>query len=201
METYGKVINTVVRNRRKKPMTKSNKSGNSNKSWQTKTNNNSAAPILNFAMAEGGTPAKPAVLHCRFCNVNGHSNLHCPNYLSCEDRIKKCKELKICFHCSSLKHDASACPGLQHRLYRACKFCGSKQHIAALCSKRAAVVPNVIPKPTQNYACLTTNVGQKSNFLLPVLSITMQGRGGEKITFNALFDTASSRSYINPKVA
>lgn len=32
------------------------------------------------------------------------------------------------------------------------------------------------------------------------MSITMQGRGGDRITFNALFDTARSRSYINPKV-
>ena len=121
LDTYSKVINSVVRNRRKKPMTRSNnKAGNSNKSWQAKTNNNSAAPTLSFAVAEGGNPAKPAVLHCRFCNVNGHSNLHCPNYITCEDRIKKCKELKICFYCSSLKHEASACPGLQNRLYRAC---------------------------------------------------------------------------------
>ena len=53
--------------------------------------------------------------------------------------------------------------------------------------------------PTVNTnVCLSSNTGQKFNFLLP---IKFQGRSGRVVTFNALVNTGSTRSYINPKVA
>ena len=64
-----------------------------------------------------------------------------------------------------------------------------------MCSQRVPL------KPTINNACLSTDIGHKSNYLLPVCSITMQSREGDRVSFNALFDTGSSRSYIDPKVA
>ena len=215
LDTYSKVINSLVRNRRPKPASKPHsKPGNFSRPWQNKNPNfNNPTPTLNFAVPEASKPCqnnanttqnlnyavtesnKPLVLHCRFCNVDGHSNLFCPNFPSYEDRVKKCKELKLCHNCTSVKHDASSCPGLQNKLFKACKFCNSRQHVGALCSKR------LNPKPTSNNACLSTGLGCKSNYLLPVLSITMQGRGGDKVSFNALLDTGSSRSYINPKIA
>ena len=197
LEHYGKVINSLARNRRKRPVAVTKltpKPSNYSKPWQNK-NPNTHATTLNFAVPEVKKKHEELVLHCRFCNVNGHSNLHCPNFLTCDDRIKKCKELKICIYCTSLKHDSENCQGLQDKLWKACKFCNSRQHIGALCPKRT------ISKPINTNACLSTSVGQQSNYLLPVLSITMQGREGKQVTFNALFDTASSRSYINPKVA
>ena len=46
--------------------------------------------------------------------------------------------------------------------------------------------------------CLGTDVGNKSNYLLPVLSLKMQGHGGPMVCFNVLFDSTSSKSYIDP---
>ena len=199
LKSYSKVINSFGRHPRKrsavKPALNVSKSNHYNRPWQNKIPNNNA-PTMNFAVASSSKNSQEKQdLHCRFCNVNGHTNLYCPNYLTCDARIKKCKELKICIHCTSLRHESEHCHGLQNKLWKPCKFCSSKGHTSALCPKR------VVSKPMNTYACLSTSAGQKSNYLLPVLSITMQGRGGKKITFNALFDTASSRSYINPKVA
>ena len=98
-------------------------------------------------------------------------------------------------YCTSSKHDESKCPGLRSKMFKPCKFCQTYKHVSAMCPQC------VVPKPTLTNACLSTGAGQKSNYLLPVLAITMQSREGPMITFNALFDTGSSRSYINPKVA
>ena len=198
LNCYSKVINSLVRNRKRKPDSKNPKSNQNSKIWSNNSNNDKSSKnsnttsTFNFAVTNS---SQMATLHCRFCNVDGHSNLHCPNYLSYDDRVKQCINIKICKFCTSLKHDSDKCPGLQNRLYKACKFCNSKQHVGALCANRSVV------KPTNNNACLSTSIGQKSRFLLPVISIAMQGRDGNKIIFNALFDTGSSRTYINPKIA
>merc|ERR1712240_658686 len=81
--------------------------------------------------------------------------------------------MRLCNTCTSAKHDFSKCPGLQNKLYRPCKICNSRQHVAAMCSQRAPL------KPTINNACLSTDIGHKSNYLLPVCSITMQSREGD----------------------
>ena len=191
LEVSSKVFNSLLRNRKHNSSSKSAAKfnpSNHSKPWLNK-NQKPENPTLNFAVSE---TSKPMVLHCRFCNVDGHSNLFCTNFATYQDRVKKCKELKICHNCTSVKHEPSNCPGLKNNLYKSCKFCNSRQHVAALCSKR--------PLPTLNNACLSTGIGHKSNYLLPVISITMQGRGGDKVSFNALLDTGSSRSYINPKV-
>ena len=144
---------------------------------------NNNAPTMNFAVASSSKNSQEKQdLHCRFCNVNGHTNLYCPNYLTCDARIKKCKELKICIHCTSLRHESEHCHGLQNKLWKPCKFCSSKGHTSALCPKR------VVSKPMNTYACLSTSAGQKSNYLLPVLSITMQGRGVRRLPL-MLFST------------
>ena len=201
LDSHGEVIDNLVKFKKSKPPGKppskhyvnpNDKAGNFSKPWQNKTTNIAETPTLNFAGTEKGNPT---VLHCRFCNVDGHSSLYCANFVSVEARIKKCKELKICIYCTSSKHDESKCPGLRNKMFKPCKFCQSYKHVSAMCPQC------VVPKPTLNNACLSTNAGQKSNYLLPVLAITMQSREGPKITFNALFDTGSSRSYINPKVA
>ena len=214
---YSKVINSVVRNRNPNHVSKypSSKPGNLSKPWQNRNPNNSAptnvqTPTLNFAVPEASKtaaavtgkladpskpPAEPPVLHCRFCNVDGHTSLHCSNFPTYDIRIKKCNDMRLCNTCTSAKHDFSKCPGLQNKLYRPCKICNSRQHVAAMCSQRVPL------KPTITNACLSTDIGHKSNYLLPVCSITMQSREGDRVSFNALFDTGSSRSYIDPKVA
>ena len=89
LDTYSKVINSLIRNRRKKSAQKPPpKSGNFSKPWQNK-NPNDNTPTLNFAVAEA---SKPIILHCRFCNIDGHSNVGCPNFVSHDARVKKCKD-------------------------------------------------------------------------------------------------------------
>ena len=62
-------------------------------------------------------------------------------------------------------------------------------------------VQNQKKTSTSSNVCLSTHFGQKSNYLLPVLSLALQGKSGTKVTFNAVLDTGSSRSYINPRVS
>ena len=165
-EISRKVINSLLKNRKHTSSKSASKPNSHSKTWQNR-NNKPDNPILNFAASEA---SKPMILHCRFCNVDGHSNLFCPNFPTHDDRIKKCKELKLCHNCTSIKHEPSNCPGLQDKLFKSCKFCNSRKHVAALCSKRVV--------PTLNNACLSTGIGHKSNYLLPVISVTMQGKGG-----------------------
>ena len=135
--------------------------------------------------------------HCRFCVTDGHNSVDCPTFNSFQTRMDKCKELHLCTQCTSPSHQGgSDCPGNktgQGSLYRACKYCGSTKHVAAVCKK--------LKSPLSTNVCLSTNVGKQSNFLLPILSITFKGRSGRTVSFNALVDTGSSRSYINPRVS
>ena len=110
-------------------------------------------------------------LHCRFCEVDGHSNLRCRKYLSVEDRVEKCKKLGICHHCTSLKHSGDKCLGLRDALWKACRFCNSYSHIQALCPdpKRLAFI-----KSTEGYLCLSTNSLHQTNYLLPVIALNLQ---------------------------
>ena len=52
-------------------------------------------------------------------------------------------------------------------------------------------------KQAQTNVCLSTNIQNLSNYLLPILKLQMKGHNGKLINFNCLFDTASSRSYIS----
>ena len=122
LESSSKVFNSLLRNRKNTFSNPAAKFNNHSKPWHNK-NSKAEISTLNFAVSEVG---KPMVLHCRFCNVDGHSNLFCTNFATYDDRIKKCKELKICHNCTSVKHESSNCPGLQSRLYRPCKFCNSR---------------------------------------------------------------------------
>ena len=55
--------------------------------------------------------------------------------------------------------------------------------------------------PVTSNVCHSSNIGKLSNFLLPVITLQMSGSNGQKIKFNVLFDTGSTRSYINTQLA
>ena len=143
------------------------------------------------------TQVAPYVKHCRFCVTNGHNSVDCPTFNSFQTRMDKCKELHLCTQCTNPSHQGGPdCPGNKTgpgSLYRDCKYCGSSKHVSAICKK--------LKNPLSTNVCLSTNVGKQSNFLLPILSITFKGRSGRTVSFNALVDTGSSRSYINPRVS
>ena len=90
--------------------------------------------------------------------------------------VERCKKLNICNTCTSVNHTIGSCPGLKKKkieqilpflqVYRACWVSLSEKKI---CSKFSENSNNVF---------LSTDVGDVSNFLLPVLSIKMWGHGG-----------------------
>ena len=158
----------------------------------------SGGPTLNFAT---GVSFNDIVFHCRFCQLDGHSSLYCPQYTTHKDRVDRCNQLKICRHCTSVNHPIGSCPGLNNELRKNCKFCNSKTHVGCLCPQGRFISFAKTARRLQNNVCLNTNVGDKSNYLLPVLSLKMRVHGGPMVRFNVLFDTASSRSYIDPIIA
>ena len=142
-------------------------------------------------------------IHCRFCQVDGHTSDDCTIYATYQQRINRCGVKKLCVQCTSPDHiPGPYCPASKKGpggLYQVCKYCTKFVNIA---KKSAVPVQNNVCLSTNtNNVCLSTNTGQKSSFLLPILSITFKGRSGRVTTFNALFNTGSCRSYINPRVA
>ena len=71
--------------------------------------------------------------HCRFCDLDGHSSYYCSKYKTLDQRKDRCKELKLCFKCTSNKHLADTCPGKSGNLQKPCCCCNSKRHTVALC--------------------------------------------------------------------
>ena len=146
------------------------------------------ATLENFHVRSG---KDKIIFHCRFCDVDGHSSYYCDQYKTLEQRKDRCKELKLCFKCTSNKHIASACPGSKDDLAKPCRSCGSQGHISA-CHKG-----NNSPKnATIVDACFTTGVDE-SLLLLPIISLKLRGHDGRSQNFNFLFDTASQRSYLS----
>ena len=94
LDSHGKVIDNLVKFKKAKPPGKppskpyvnpNDKTGNFSKPWQNKNSNLTQTPTLNFAGPERGNPT---VIHCRFCNVDGHSSVYCTNFATQDARIK-----------------------------------------------------------------------------------------------------------------
>ena len=96
----------------------------------------------------------------------------CDNYKSFSDRQGRCVDLKMCKLYTSLKHNASSCPGKDDRLPFDCYRCKSHSHITALC-------PNLSSESVASNFCF--NVHQSPSHgerhLLPVLALTFYGIG------------------------
>ena len=105
-----KVIHAVTRIKRIKPEIKQEP-----KEWKpTKASlnpDNNSSATMNFATnSVRKKSVKPNYTrHCRFCNVDGHTNAYCTSYVSLEDRFQRCNELKLCVTCTSPKHTADIC--------------------------------------------------------------------------------------------
>ena len=62
----------------------------------------------------------------------------CAGYPTFSARVQRCKELKLCENCSSLKHESKKCYGKENKLSYECKICKTKSHISALCPRYKA---------------------------------------------------------------
>merc|ERR1712030_246555 len=74
---------------------------NSTLNFTTNSNVNSNNNVSNGAL----------VLHCRFCNLDSHSNLYCTTYDTYEKRKDRCLILGLCLQCTNLKHSTDDCYG------------------------------------------------------------------------------------------
>ena len=161
---------------------------------------NSSKPALeNFAT---GANRGGVVLHCKFCDKDGHSSYYCNEFKTNEQRNDRCKQLKLCFKCTSNKHVSPNCPGKRGALYYPCKICGSKGHVSAMCHKdistggaEGKVAPEKVAKVVTD-VCFNTGLDE-SPYLLPIINLKLRGHSGKYCSFNFLFDTGSQRSYLS----
>ena len=158
------------------------------KSFEIKVENK---PTLeNFSINSDKISEK--VFYCKFCSTKGHSMLNCTKYSDFDARKKRCKEMNLCELCSSVKHTTQNCYGIKDNLSFSCKFCDSKTHISALCSK----LKNA--KSINSNLCLNTGITENL-YLLPIVQITVN-YSKNSYSFNVLLDTGSQRSYFSDKV-
>ena len=199
------VINVINKTRKKN-------SGNTHKKSNTSSTSNDNS-TLNFATVQlnpnnsnlntgnavnkiNNLPNK-SEYHCRLCNINGHSTLYCNAYPSFDTRKARCIDLKLCYLCTSMTHKADDCYGKTNKLYIVCRYCNKNTHCSAMCPVR----PPITTGKASRYVCLSTAVEDCSSFLLPVISIVMEGPSGAWLKFNALMDTCSSRTYLSKEIA
>ena len=196
-----KVINVINKTKKQKP--NQTQAGTGSSSGKPSVNSNSVNnSTLNFStnsnVNSNSVSNGAFVLHCRFCNLDGHSNLYCTTYDTYEKRKDRCLALGLCLQCTSLKHSTDDCYGKLNKLFNPCRFCKAHNHVGAMCQKRTSYSPK---GSAITRVCLSTEVEDCSNFLLPVFTIVMEGPNGEPIKFNTLLDTCSSRTYISKKIA
>ena len=155
LENYNDIIKTLSRTSYKKDKnndknnandkSNANDKNNANDKDKGQANNNyhrqgakhkQATTLENFnTTSETNVTYK---LFCKFCNIEGHSMYACAGYPTFSTRVQRCKELKLCENCSSLKHDSKKCYGKENKLSYECKVCKTKSHISALCPRYKA---------------------------------------------------------------
>ena len=106
------------------------------------THNLSPSTLENFNVSKSNVESKPSPKgfpnfkkpgkHCKLCS-GPQSMSQCDNYKSLSDCQVRCVDLKMCKLCTSLKHNASSCPGKDDKLPFDCFQCKSHSHITALC--------------------------------------------------------------------
>ena len=159
----------------------------------TKSKPNHAA-LENFQTQTSKTA--PPKSHCKFCNTEGHSMMHCTKFATHDARVAKCRDLNLCELCTGSKHTKQTCAGSEGRLSWECRICHTKSHISALCPEYMS--SSVSASSSQTNICI--NSGQQSqDYILPVVSVLAK-RGRERFKFNCLVDSGSQRSYVAPRV-
>lgn len=176
-ENYNEAVRALSRNKKLFRVTE-NPSKNDKGQVKTYEKKNGDAALQNFTTSSSGA-------YCKLCTSRGHTMLKCTKFASYEARVERCKQLKLCTGCSSLKHKSENCPGLQSKSPLTCSLCLSKAHIAPLCN-------------TKRVVSLFSHV-YENEIILPVVAISLN-YGSEKATINCLLDTGSQRSYFSKKI-
>ena len=127
------------------------------------TYNSSPSTLENFNTSMTNVESKPSPKgspnskkpgkHCKLC-AGPHSMSQCDNYKSFSGCQVRCVNLKMCKLCTSLRHNASSCPGKDDKLLFDCLRCKSHSHITALC-------PNLSSESASSNFCV--NVHQSSS--------------------------------------
>ena len=182
-DKYSDIIKTLVITKNKFANSRYTKKKDNTLTPKVQTTTPSS--LENFATNSDGLNAyKP---HCKFCNLEGHSMAGCSKYKNHTARISRCKELKLCTHCSSNKHTSDDCYGKNNKLSFPCKTCQSKKHIGALCPD--------LPPVTGLHVSLNTELKEQP-FMLPIVNVTILS-GNKCVKINCLFDSGSQRSYFS----
>ena len=200
-DNYNDLLKTLSRTKYKYKFQVEDKKSTAAKSeWKPKkTAEGKSASLENFATSNSGS-GYGQVKFCKFCSVKGHSMYNCDTYDNPEARRLRCRELKMCFLCSSVKHLSDKCLGKQNKLSFECCICKSKGHISALCSKfeKVTKTQKVDPSVTGVNVCLNTGVLEHS-YMLPVMDIFVS-RGHSRVKVTCLIDFGSQRSYFSHTV-
>ena len=99
--------------------------------------------------------------------------------ISLSDRQVRCISLQMCRLCTSLKHNASSCPGKDDKLLFVCFQCKSHSHITALC-------PNLSSESVSSHFCVNVHQSQShgERHLFPVLTLTFYGKANVLAEFD-----------------
>ena len=151
---------------------------------------------------------------CKFCEGK-HRMISCEKYSSPETRRKRCRELNICFNCSSSKHISNKCPAKKYGLSSPCGLCGNRAHISALCfqsfqrprvSSGSSKENNLQPPSDTAEDSLASsshigiNAGTSiSQNILPTISINVK-KGNKIIPVRMLLDLGSQHTYFNSNI-
>ena len=116
-------------------------------------------------------------------------------YKSLSDCQVRCISLQMCKLCTSLKHNASSCPGKDDKLPFGCFQCKPHSHTNAL-------RPNLSSESVSSHFCV--NVHQSPSHderhLLPVLTLRFYGIGKHSRRVQCLLDSVSQRSYLSKDI-
>ena len=203
--TLDQIFNNIKDIVKKLDKTKSKKSDNqksdSSKDFKPPKTDPVHKPALeNFVTSVSRGPAES--YHCKLCDSNGHTAYYCNQYKTREQRVERCKSLKLCFRCNSNKHITTSCPGKEGKMRFPCRTCGSRGHISAMCHKDSSTSDTSSKSAPDKVAagitdvCFSTGVDDSPQ-LLPIINLKLRGHNGQTSSFNFLFDTASQRSYLS----
>ena len=130
---------------------------------------------------------------CKLCSLNNHRMISCFKYSTHDARVKRCRELKLCEHCTSSKHDSGSC---SRNLDFDCLVCKEKSHVSALCKKFDNSAYDKKKKLGVHLCLNSTSDNSLSTHLLPTMNVRV-GRGTKTALVRCLIDTGSQRSYIS----
>lgn len=172
-----------------------------------------AAPLRRIRSADAlATPGgRPLPFSCSFCS-GAHPRARCTQYSTLEQRIERCKQLKLCFNCLAADHNTVRCPKPKIQ----CRNCNA-QHNLALCVKYmkdfassgpSAVKPHKasLPPPVRKttVGMVSTSAPDESikNLLMSTRAAVYNPNNvNHKETICVFFDPGSTRSFITESLS